>query len=316
VQQHALEPAGPQADDIAALWWIAFWIAVVVFAAVCLAFGYAAFHRGNRSSRELAVDTSSERQSTRWVALATASTVVVLFAFLIIDLIATRELGALQRDQVLRVRVTGEQWWWRIEYQDSMPQRVFQTANELHIPVGRTVELDLATNDVIHSFWVPALAGKRDMIPGQQNRLWIRADRAGRYRGECAEYCGLQHAKMGVVVIAHEPRDFDAWYAAQLAPAAMPADSVRKIGHDVFVNRSCTLCHQIRGTQASAQVGPDLTHIGSRTTLAAATIPNTRGHLGGWITNPQGVKPGTRMPRTKLEARELHALLAYLEGLR
>ena len=316
VLQNSLEPAGPQASGIESLWWIAFWTAAVIYVLVIAALAFAALHRSRKRSSVLPMDAPQERSATRWVAIATGATVVVLFAFLIIDLVTSRELGAMQRDQALHVRITGAQWWWRIEYQDTSPSRSLQTANELHIPVGRTVEIELGTDDVIHSFWVPTLGGKRDLIPGQKNRVWIRADSAGVFRGQCAEFCGLQHAKMGLFVIAHEPPEFEAWYGAQLAPASMPGDSLRKRGHDVFVDQSCTLCHQIRGTQASALVGPDLTHVGSRRMLAAATIPNTRGHLGGWITDPQDIKPGTRMPPTKIGAQELQALLAYLEGLK
>jgi cytochrome c oxidase subunit 2 len=154
------------------------------------------------------------------------------------------------------------------------------------------------------------------MLPGQTNRLWFKADTAGAYRGACAEYCGHQHAKMAFLVIAQEQADFDRWYNEQLTPAATPSDSLARAGLDVFLGKSCALCHQVRGTTAAAQVGPDLTHIASRLTLAAASIPNTRGYLGGWIMDPQSVKPHTRMPPTRLDAKELQAILAYLEGLR
>ena len=176
--QNSLEPAGPQASGIESLWWIAFWIAAVIYVLVIAALAFAALHRSRKRSSVLPMDAPQERSATRWVAIATGATVVVLFAFLIIDLVTSRELGAMQREQALQVRITGAQWWWRIEYQDTTPSRSLQTANELHIPVGRTVEIELGTDDVIHSFWVPTLGGKRDLIPGQKNRVWIRADSA------------------------------------------------------------------------------------------------------------------------------------------
>ena len=316
-QQSALEPAGPQAAQLEGLWWFAFWISVVAYVLTIAALLYASFHKRREHEPPVLQPTlSSERRPVRWIVAATGATMALLLAFLVVDLLTGRSLAAIERPRAMIVRVTGYQWWWRVEYRDTVPSRVVVTANELHIPVGRPVMIEAVSGDVIHSFWVPSLHGKRDLVPGLKNTLWIQADRSGIYRGECAEFCGHQHAKMAFVVVAESQAQFDRWYAGQLQEAAAPTDSLRAQGLEVFQSRSCAMCHQIRGTLAGGQVAPDLTHIGSRRTLAAGALPNTRGHLGGWIVDPQSIKPGTRMPANNLEPGELHALLAYLEGLK
>jgi cytochrome c oxidase subunit 2 len=318
--QSALEPAGRQAAHIEGLWWFAFWTAAAVYLLTIGALVWATLHGTNRPEPSAAgivePPPEGERRLLRGVVGATGATLVVLLAFLVVDLFTSRSLVALQREPAMIVKVTGIQWWWRVEYVDTNPSRTVLTANELHIPVGRPVQVELNSQDVIHSFWVPALQGKRDLVPGLKNRLWLRADRAGIYRGECAEFCGHQHAKMAFMVIAEPQADFDRWYAAQQRPAAPPTDSLRAQGLATFEGRACAVCHQIRGTRAAGHVAPDLTHLASRLTIAAGALPNRRGHLGGWITDPQSIKPGTRMPPNSLPPGELHALLAYLEGLK
>jgi cytochrome c oxidase subunit 2 len=314
--QSALDPAGPQAARLEGLWWLAFWVATAAWALTILALVYATLHRRRPAAATIVTVTPArERRMLVAVAVATGLTVAVLFAFLVADLLTSRSIASLQQRPAMHVKVTGHQWWWRVEYVDTAVSRTVVTANELHIPVGRPVRLELQTADVIHSFWVPALHGKRDLVPGLKNQLWLQADRPGVYRGECAEFCGHQHAKMGLVVVAESDAEFRAWYAGQLAEAAPPSDSIRALGLATFEAKACAMCHQIRGTGAAGQVGPDLTHLASRRTLAAASLPNTRGHLAGWIVDPQRQKPGTRMPPNSLTATELHALLAYLEGL-
>jgi cytochrome c oxidase subunit 2 len=194
--------------------------------------------------------------------------------------------------------------------------RRLTTANELHIPVGREVKIRMRSADVIHSFWAPQLHGKRDLIPGDTSYLWLKADRPGRFQGQCAEFCGHQHAHMRFEVVAHSPERFAAWYESQLRPAATPTDSLRRRGQEVFVGKSCVMCHRIRGTIAGGTVAPDLTHVASRRMIAAGTLPNTRGYLGGWIVNPQSMKPGVKMPPNALAGADLQALLAYLESLK
>src|SRR4029079_2450118 len=194
------------------------------------------------------------------------------------------------------VHVTGHQWWWEIEYTEGGVDGHVVTANELHIPTGRPVDIELRAHDVIHSFWVPRLHGKVDLVPGLVNRIRIQADRAGVYRGECAEYCGPQHAHMILLVQSDSPSDFDGWLAHQRQPAAAPAGAAAQRGQQVFMNNACSLCHTVRGTTARGLVGPDLTHIGSRKGLAANAYPNTTAYLAAWVTHAQSLKPNAQMP--------------------
>lgn len=215
----------------------------------------------------------------------------------------------------IRIEVTGWRWWWEIRYLDAQDRVIAVTANEMHVPVDRPVALTLESGDVIHSFWVPQLQGKTDLVPGTVNTSWFEADEAGTYRGQCAEFCGVQHALMAFVVIAESQAEFSAWLQNQRQPAAAPLTNDRQAGLDVFMQHGCASCHTIRGTEAVGILGPDLTHLSSRKTLGAATRPNTIGHLGGWIIDPQSIKPGNLMPATSLEAEELNALTAYLQSL-
>ena len=203
-------------------------------------------------------------------------------------------------------------WWWEVRY----PQQQITTANELHIPVGRPVRLELTSADVIHSFWVPRLNGKRDMIPGLKTIFWIQADEPGVYRGQCGEYCGTQHANMAFEVIALESAEFDEWLAQQTSAKSPPRSEAAERGGEVFQSAGCAQCHAIQGTDATGTAGPDLTHVGGRRMIGAALLPNTRGNLSGWIADPQGIKPGVKMPRTYLAADELQDLVTYLEGLK
>ena len=232
------------------------------------------------------------------------------------SLAAGKSLNALPVEDALVVEVTGYQWWWKLRYLDPDPTKIVTTANELHVPVGRPVVLRLRAGDVIHSFWVPSLHGKRDLIPGQVNTLTLRADKPGVYRGQCAEFCGHAHAKMGLLVIAESPEEFGRWRDAQLRPAEPPRTAQQKHGRRVFETTSCALCHAVEGTEAGATMGPDLTHLMSRLTLAAGALPNTRGHLAGWITNAQSLKPGARMPNITLPPDDLQAVVAFLETLK
>ncbi len=202
------------------------------------------------------------------------------------------------------------------QYADTSPHSRFTTANEVHIPVGAPVVFLLTARDVIHSFWVPNLGGKKDLIPGYTQTVWFRADTPGVYRGQCAEFCGLQHAKMGLLVIADPPDRYAAWMRQMQQPGAAPTDSLARRGEQVFMSGTCVMCHAIEGTHARSVAGPDLTHLASRQTIAAATLPNNRGNLGGWIADPQRIKPGTHMPPNVLPPEELNALLTYLQTLR
>jgi cytochrome c oxidase subunit 2 len=307
-------PAGPQALLLDRLGDFLYLTAAVVFVLVVAALLAAAFRR--RREREDPEDPSRERNMAMAVAIAAGATVATLLAVLFLSFGTGRRLTATPPSDAIQIRVTGRQWWWDVEYRDSLPSRWATTANEIHVPVGRPVVLQLRASDVIHSFWVPNLGVKRDMIPGQETSIWFQADTAGVYRGQCAEFCGHQHAKMAFLVVAESPERFAAWLERQRDTARTPADSLARRGQEVFLASSCVMCHAIGGTPAGSRIGPNLTHLASRRTIAAGTLPNTRGHLAGWIIDPQQIKPGARMPPNAVEPRDLQALLAYLESLR
>ena len=267
----------------------------------------------------------SERLGARWMVIGgVAVPVVVLGAVLVLtlgvlaDVVAPAGAEALERPRPGQhvVEVVGRQFWWEVRYLDAEPAGVFETANEIRIPVGRPVLLRLRSEDVIHSFWVPGLQGKMDLIPGRVNVLTLQADRPGVWRGQCAEFCGVQHAKMGMVVVAEPPERWERWAAAQRAPAPTPTDSAGVRDRDVFLASGCVLCHAVRGTPAAGNAGPDLTHVASRLTLAAGTLPNSPGNRYGWIADPQAHKPGNLMPAVPMDADELHAIARYLTTLR
>jgi cytochrome c oxidase subunit II len=227
-----------------------------------------------------------------------------------------RAVDSLRTSDALRIQVTGSQWWWDVHYDHPTPSLRVTTANEIHIPVGRPVAVSLLSTDVIHSLWIPNLQGKIDLVPGRLNELWLRADNAGVYRGQCAEYCGLQHAKMALVVVAEPPEQFERWLAANRAGAPAPATPEQERGKAIVESGPCAMCHKISGTLAGGRSAPDLTHIASRSTLAAGSVPNVREYLQRWIIDPQAMKPGNRMPASGLSQTELEAVLAYLETLK
>jgi cytochrome c oxidase subunit 2 len=216
----------------------------------------------------------------------------------------------------LTIDVTGQLWWWQIKYENDVPSQTVTTANEIHIPVGRLVQFKLRSNDVIHSFWVPNLHGKTDLIPGHVASTWMRADRTGTFRGQCAEFCGHQHAHMALTVVVETEEQFKNWYTAQLQSASQPATKQQARGQQVFLSAPCVMCHRVQGTDAGGAVGPDLTHIASRQTIAAATLENSREHLAQWILDSQSIKPGNRMPPNPLSREDLEALLDYLQSLK
>jgi cytochrome c oxidase subunit II len=216
----------------------------------------------------------------------------------------------------ITVDVIGHRWWWEFQYRDLTPSDFVTSPNELHVPVGALIHIKAISRDVIHSFWVPNLHGKRDLIPGQVTNFWIQADKPGVYRGQCAEFCGHQHANMAFMVVAEPMEQFQQWIRNQREPAPKADSDLEKRGAQVFLQGPCVMCHTIRGTSAGSRVGPELTHIGSRLTLAADTLPNTRGHLAGWILDSQSVKPGNAMPPNSLTPDDLQAVLAYLRSLR
>lgn len=310
--------AGPHAAWTAWLFWLFFWVSLAVWIIVLGALGYA-LYRGTRRPNKLTRSAvqPNDRILTRWVAVAVALTVVILTGLVGASYAVDRHLIALDQNPTRQIELTGHQWWWEIRYFDSEPGKQFTTANELHVPVGETIELKLKSNDVIHSVWIPNVAGKRDIIPGQDNRITIRLDRPGIWRGRCAEFCGYQHAFMGLTVIAETPEQYQAWRDAQLEPAAAPRSDEEKRGKDVFANTTCGMCHVIRGTSPGhSSYAPELTHLKSRTSIGAGAAPNTKGYLGGWIIDPHSLKPGVHMPVNLQNAADFQALLAYLEILK
>ncbi len=316
VQAHSpLEPAGAQLALIMERLWDPMYItALVVFALVMGALAWAVFRR--RAAAEPPDDPGHARGMGWTVGLATALTVAVLLVFLGLDISVSRATTATPGKDAIQIVVTGHQWWWEVQYRDAISQRWVTTANEIHLPVGRVAVLELRSTDVIHSVWPIGLATKRDQIPGRENSLWLEADRPGVYRGQCAEYCGHQHAKMAFLVVAEPPDSFERWLVAQRDTAATPGDSLTRRGQAVFLSSSCAMCHAVSGTPAGSRIGPDLTHLAGRRTIAAGTLPNTRGNLAGWILDPQSIKPGAKMPPNNLTPADLRALLAYLETLR
>jgi cytochrome c oxidase subunit 2 len=312
--QSALDSAGPQAARIEGLWWMFFGLSAVVYAAVLAVLG-AATLRGWR--RRPARPPEEADAAMRPVVIgATGLTVGVVFVLLVASARTGRSLSRLEGGAAVTIDVTARQWWWEVTYEDGTPSERFTTANEIHIPVGRPVVVRGTSADVIHSFWVPNLHGKVDLIPGRHNSRWMQADVPGSYRGQCAEFCGLQHARMALTVVAEPMDSFEAWRRAQRQPAREPTGEEERRGRAVFESLTCPMCHSIRGTIAGGRVAPDLTHLKSRQTLAAGTLPNTRGHLAAWILDPQTIKPGNHMPPSGLAADETQALLAYLDGLR
>lgn len=302
-----LDPAGPYATSVSLLSWILFGMAVTVLLVVLAALYLALFGRS-----ELQAKVGGK--TAIWVG-GIAFPLVVLTALLIYGLSLTRHLSDPIRGDELRVRITGEMWWWRVAYLDGQDREVIQDANELHVPAGRPIVLELQSADVIHSFWVPRLSGKLDMIPGRRNLLRIQADHPGVFGGQCAEYCGGPHALMGFTVIAHEPAQFARLMQARLARQAAPVPASRAGGARLFQQAGCAACHRIAGTSANGLAGPDLTFVGTRRTLGAGILPNNRGTLMGWIGNSQAIKPNNRMPPyTVLTAEQLAELATYLEA--
>jgi cytochrome c oxidase subunit 2 len=308
VLQSALEAAGPQAAHIERLWWLMFWVDAAVFVIVTALVLGAIFWRRAEPARDEALKVG--------VTIGVAVTVLTLFVLLVASVWTGRAVASLGAESAVTINLTGHQWWWEAEYEDSVASQRFRTANELHIPVGRPVVLKVTSHDVIHSFWVPNLHGKRDLIPGYTTAIWLQADRPGVYRGQCAEFCGLQHARMALYVTAESNTDFEKWKMKQRREAVQPSTDDERRGREVFLRATCTQCHTIRGTIAGATMGPDLTHLASRGTIAAGTLPNTRGHLAGWVTDAQSVKPGNKMPPNSLAPGDLQLLLTYLESLK
>lgn len=315
----ALRPAGAQAARIHDLWQLTLWICMGVFAAILVAL-LVALVRAPRASASAPPLTSQalspERTARRWTTWATVASAGLLVALLVADMWTDRALSRLPVADALRIEMTAQQWWWEARYLDTQGEAEFAVSSELHVPVGKPVIVTLKSTDVIHTFWVPSLHGKKDMLPGRSTQLMLRADKPGTYRGECAEFCGLQHALMAFSVNADTPEAYAQWRAAQQLPAAEPSEQDAIRGRQLFLSSNCAQCHSVRGTGAMGTLGPDLTHVGSRSLLAAGTVANEPAKLAAWIVDPQSLKAGSTMPSSKLAPDDVRALVAYLQGLR
>lgn len=309
------QAASDYARDVAALGW---WMIAVAAAVWCTVTAVVLLTLRQRDTGEAPV-AGRERRATIAVSVATGTTVLILFAFMAYDFAVGRAHAQphnpLNAAGAVQVTVIGRQWWWEFVYDDTTTRRL-STANELHVPAGVPVLLALRSPDVIHSAWVPTLGGKQDLTPGYMTALRFTADTPGVYQGVCAEFCGAQHANMRFQVIAHTREDFGRWRAHEASPAAPPSDPLAARGERVFLASACSACHTVAGTDARGTVGPNLTHVARRRTIAAGTLPNTAANMARWIRNPQSVKPGTQMPATDMPEPSLRALVAYLESLR
>jgi cytochrome c oxidase subunit II len=312
--QSALDPHSSEASHLANLFWLFAGMNAVIWLLVAAALIYTVRRAGGD---DVAGEDNPDAQRRKTVVVSTlvGLTVAILAIFTLMSFYATRAI-TWHNTQTLTVKITGRQWWWDIEYQNDDPHQIFHTANEIHIPVGRPVTLQLEAADVIHSFWVPNLMGKQDLIPGRKNYLTIRADKPGLYRGQCAEFCGLEHAHMAILVFAEDQARFDSWRRRQLSLAARPGAPQRVAGMQIFMSGPCAACHTILGTDAGGVLGPDLTHFGGRATIAAGLLPNTPRALEAWLADPQARKPGVMMPKVSLSPNERTDLVAYLEGLK
>jgi cytochrome c oxidase subunit II len=320
-----LDPAGPAADTAATIWWILFGLGTAVYVVV-MVLVVLAFRRGRRREDHdpALVDGSAGAEEGRvpWRLVLFGGIVGPAVVLLALNLItaplsaAMGDRGAsaagadLETGEVV-IDVVAEKFWWRVHY----PDQGVVTANEIHIPTGEAVRLRISSADVVHSFWIPRLAGKIDATPGHTTELVLETDEPGRYRGRCTEYCGLAHAQMIVFVVAEEPDDFDRWIEHQREPQPQPEDPRIEEGRQVFFGSSCVYCHTVAGHGPPNTIGPDLTHLASRETIAGGILPNDRAHLGGWIIDPQAQKPGNLMPGTQIAGDELAALIDYLESL-
>jgi len=303
-----LDPAGPFSNTVSTLSWVLIGLVTLIFIGVCAAMWVALY-----GSAELRAKLGGERV-VKWFGLIIPAG--VLLVLLVWGLLMVRGLTTIQGDE-LRMRVSGNLYWWRVSYLDASGREVHADANELHIPAGRPVVVEMESEDVIHSFWVPRLGGKMDMIPGRTNRLKLQADEPGSYGGQCAEFCGGAHALMGFVVVAHAPADWQRWMDNRLKPPPTQLSVEALRGKQLFNEVGCAACHRVAGTDAQGIAGPDLTHIGSRQSLGAGILPNTRATLTGWIADSQAIKPNNRMPAYRsLTADELNALASYLEALK
>jgi len=301
------------------LFWIFMAVCGVMYALV-IAFLIAGLARRRTEAEANVVETGRHHRShplmrttlIGWTALIG----VGLAALAIASFFADRSMAEAATNEKLSITLTGNQWWWDIVYNSNDASKTMRTANELHLPVGVPTRILLNSADVIHSLWIPSLGGKQDLIPGRQNDITFVPQKIGIFRGQCAEFCGTQHAHMALVVVVQSYPDFIKWWDHQLQPAVAPRTPLQLAGYQYVTNGPCSACHNIGGKPASGTVAPDLTHLASRKSLAASTMPMSEGNLYGWVEDPQSLKPGVKMPTIGLEPDKLHAVVAYLETLK
>ena len=297
-----------------------FLVVCVVMYVLVMGFMLLGFLRSRGAAEANVVETGRHHHSHPLMRTAligwTALIGVGLAALAIASFFTHRSMAKAATGEKLSITLTANQWWWDVQYNSSDASKTLRTANELHLPVGVPVRITLASNDVIHSFWVPSLAGKQDLIPGRESDITIVPKRTGIFRGQCAEFCGAQHAHMALVVNVDSYPDFIKWWDHQLQPAAAPTNPVTLAGYEYVTSGPCSACHNIGGTPASGTVAPDLTHLASRRSIAAGTLPMSKGNLYGWVEDPQSLKPGVKMPTIGMEPDKLHAVVAYLETLK
>jgi len=305
-----LSPHSPEARSIASTWWLMFALAVAVYIVVAALIGVAILRRGPKVEEE-----RRRRFENRFIAIGG---LVIPIAILGITAVATvvvaNELApsSAAAEPQVQITVKGEQWWWRIDY----PQERIVTANEIHVPIGQRVDITLVSDNVIHSLWVPELNGKADLIPGQVNHLRFTATKTGRFDGRCAEFCGIQHARMEFVVFVDSAQDYQKWVATNRAATAEATGAAAQRGQQLLVSSSCAGCHAVAGTAAQGQLGPDLTHLASRKTLGAGTVDNTPDRLAQWLDHTQSLKKGAHMPEVDLTAQQIQDLVDYLKTLK
>ena len=307
-----LDPQGPAAESMAGLWWLMLGIGDTVFGIFAVVLALGLFRRRPPEAGEPGAEGPNGFHA--WMVGGGVAVPLIVIAIVFAATVrAMQDVPTTAPPGALVIDVVGHQWWWEVKY----PEEGITTANEIHLPVGRDVALRLRSADVIHSFWVPELGGKMDLLPDKTNTLVLEADEPGEHVSRCAEFCGLQHTLMGMVVVA-EPQDrFNSWVAARQQPAAEPSDATAQRGQEVFLGAGgCASCHSVRGTAAAGTVGPDLTHFASRPTLGAAPVRNTPDNRAAWVADPHAIKRGVAMPATQLGADDLHAVLAYLGSLR
>ncbi len=298
-----LNPASQVAEQLATLWWVLLTISLVVFVVVMGLLAFALFRRRQ--------GTGAIGNGRLFVTVGGGLVPAVILVGVMIYTVGLQNALSMPDDPAYTVQIIGHQWWWEVHY----PDQDITTANEIHVPVDQPVVLKLTSADVIHSLWAPQLQMKMDLLPGQTNTTWIDVAKPGIYRTECAEFCGLQHAHMQLLIVAESTSEMEAWVEAQQRDAVRPAVDEIQQGQQIFLGSACVYCHTIQGTVATGKIGPDLTHIASRETIGAGTLVNNTGNLSGWIINSQTIKPGNEMPPMYLNADELRELVAYLESL-